>query len=188
MLKKNISILIGVAVVIIATAAYFMFIKKNEKSTSWRTDPAKVDIVVSENRHTNETLPPVNTTAVAADSVAVEQPDVKPTFFQPIEINIQASSISELADKIKGETEVILSNNPYLSPSGIKLDLQKNSFYCMINQASQKSNFVKLGLYYGPAASGCESCRAVIQKNPGSVVLASGNGNGLAGQVIGIKL
>lgn len=186
MLKKNILILIGVAVVIIAAAAYFMFTKKNDKSTSWRTDPAKVDIVVSENRHTVETLPPANTTAVAADSVAVEQPVDEPTF-QPIEINIQASSISDLANKIKGKTEVILSNNPYLSPTSIKLDLQKNSFNCVINQASQKSNFVKLGLYYGPAASGCESCKTVIQKNPGSVVLASGNGNGLVGQVIGIK-
>lgn len=187
MLKKNMPILIGIAVVIIAAAFYFIiFNKKNDKSTSWRTDPAKVDIVVSENRHTTETLPQLNTTAVAADSVAVEQPDAEP-IFQPIEINIQASSISELADKIKVKTEVVLSKNPFLSPSGVKIDLQKNSFYCIINQASQKSDFVKLGLYYGPAASGCESCRTVIQKNPGSVVLASGNGNGLVGQIIGIK-
>jgi hypothetical protein len=181
------TILIGAIVAILAIAAYFFFKSKNDKLTSWRTDPAKVDIVVSENKHDLEVKNSPKPIVVAADSVAVESIEVADEPFEPIEINLKASTVGELAEKMKRETEGLLSNDPFLSPSNIKLNLKNNSFSCIIVKSDVRTNFIKLGLYYGPANSGCESCLTVIEKNPGSIVFASAKGNGLIGQVIGLK-
>lgn len=177
-------ILIGVSVAIIATVAYFFFGSKNDKSTSWRTDPAKVDIVVSENKHEPAPTPaPVAADTAAASPAVVEVEETE----EPIEVYLEASSVNELADKIKSETEDLLSNNPYLSPSGFTLDLSTNRFSCIFTKTNKRSNLIKLGLYFGPLRSGCESCLTVMQKNPGSVVFISAKGKGLVGQVIGLK-
>lgn len=181
------TILIGAIVAILAIAAYFFFKSKNDKSTSWRTDPAKVDIVVSENKHDLDVKESPKPTVAAADSVAVSPYSVEEEAVEPLEVYLEASSVGELAGKIKSETEYLLSHNPNLSPSGITLDLRTYRFSCVFTETSKRSNFIKLGLYFGPINSGCESCQTVIQKNPGSVVFASSKGNGVIGQVIGLK-
>ena len=187
-MSQNIkTILIGAIVAIIAIAAYFFFKTKNDKLTSWRTDPAVVDIVVSDNKHDIEVNNSPKPTATAVDSVVVSPSTKEEETVEPIEVYVEASSVSELARKIKSETEDLLSSNPYLSPSGITLDLRNYRFSCVFIESSQRSNFIKLGLYFGPLNTGCESCQTVIQKNPGSVVFASSKGNGVIGQVIGLK-
>lgn len=102
------------------------------------------------------------------------------------EISVSASSLPNLSAKIKKESERILSNNPYLYPVDVQLNLASRRFSCRFEERSSPSNIIKLGLYFGPVDLGCESCSSVIQNNPGSSVFASQNDGNFDAQVIGI--
>ena len=182
---RNILIISSIALI----ALIFFFLNKSKKDTlaSWRTDPAKVDIAISNNKHDAKPLPNATPEPTTENKASVEPAPKEKTVAEPIEIQIEASNISELAEKIKMETGELLSINPYLSPANCKLDLKNYSFSYVLSEGQERKDFLKLGLYFGPTETGCESCRTVLSKNPGSVVLSSGKGNGLVGQVIGLK-
>ncbi len=102
------------------------------------------------------------------------------------EISVRGSSLPALSAKIKKESERILSNNPYLYPVDVQLNLASRRFSCRFEERSSITHIIKLGLYFGPVDVGCESCSSVMQNNPGSTVFASQNDGNFDAQVIGI--
>lgn len=85
-----------------------------------------------------------------------------------IPINIYASSINDLRDKIRNISSKYLLSGEY-TPQDLSLRISSNSFSCKFVEDS--SQFVKLSLVWGPKSTGCESCANVIAKNPGSRTL-----------------
>lgn len=97
---------------------------------------------------------------------------------------VKGKSISDLSQKIKqasGEL-MILSD---LTPVNLNLDLKKLTFKC--DFVANNSNISKIGLYFGPKSTGCESCVNVIINNPGSTVLLKGSNASFDFELIGIK-
>ena len=177
-MSKNIKpLLILLLVAIIDLICFFLYHSnsKDDIFNGWGNFPLNVGYAFLDKKGNSEI--PTNAEPVENNKAELE----------PLKIEIEASNIIELADKIKMETGEILSKNPYLNPSNCKLDLKNYSFSCELSESKDRKDFLKLGLYYGPTKSGCESCNSVMSKNPGSVVLTSGIGNDLVGQVIGLR-
>jgi hypothetical protein len=122
------------------------------------------------------------------DKAAVDTASVQAAL-QPVDVkmSVSGSDLTSLSNRIKEESARILSNNPFLYPVGVRLNLASMSFSCRFEERSAPTNLIKLGLYFGPENMGCESCGKVLQNNPGSVVLASQNQGGYDAQVIGIR-
>ena len=58
------------------------------------------------------------------------------------------------------------------------------SFSCDL--LSQKSNFTKISLAWGPVKNSCESCTNILNKNPGSQVLFETKDQSLIYKIIAI--
>lgn len=97
--------------------------------------------------------------------------------------SIKAKTISELASKIKSMSNEFMQYGD-LNPVDIKLNVNTLSFSC--NFKTQDTGFIKLGLYFGPKSTGCESCENVLNNNAGSVVVNQGISNVFAYQLIAI--
>ena len=97
--------------------------------------------------------------------------------------SIKAKSMSELAAKIKSMSTEYMQYGD-LNPIDIKLNVNTLTFSC--NFTTKDTGFIKLGLYYGPKATGCESCENVLNNNTGSKVVNQGISNLFAYQLIAI--
>lgn len=100
------------------------------------------------------------------------------------QIRIKGSSLTDLSNKLKSISEGIMKNGD-LYPIDIIFDSKRNTFSC--NFINKKSSLIKLGIYFGPKNTGCESCDNVIIKNPGSEILMDEIIGNLIIQVIAIK-
>jgi hypothetical protein len=99
-------------------------------------------------------------------------------------IAVRGTSITDLSNKIKtASSEIMILGD--LTPINIKLDFKKLTFSC--DYVSNNSNLFKMGLYFGPKSTGCESCINVIINNPGSTVLFKGSNNVFDYELIGLK-
>lgn len=99
-------------------------------------------------------------------------------------IAVRGTSITDLSNKIKtASSEIMILGD--LTPINIKLDFKKFTFSC--DYVSNNSNLFKMGLYFGPKSTGCESCINVIINNPGSTVLFKGSNNVFDYELIGLK-
>jgi len=99
-------------------------------------------------------------------------------------IAVRGTSITDLSNKIKTiSSEIMILGD--LTPINIKLDFKKLTFSC--DYVSNNSNLFKMGLYFGPKSTGCESCINVIINNPGSTVLFKGSNNVFDYELIGLK-
>ncbi len=97
---------------------------------------------------------------------------------------VKGTSISDLSQKIKqASSELMVLSD--LTPVNLNLDLKKLTFKC--DFVSNNSNISKMGLYFGPKSSGCESCINVVISNPGSTVLLKGSNGTFDYELIGIK-
>ena len=97
---------------------------------------------------------------------------------------VKGTSISDLSQKIKqASSELMILSD--LTPVNLNLDLKKLTFKC--DFVANNSNISKIGLYFGPKATGCESCVNVILSNPGSTVLLKGSNASFDYELIGIK-
>jgi len=101
------------------------------------------------------------------------------------QIKIKGSSLSDLSRKLKSTSELMM-NKGDLYPTDVVFDSKRNTFVC--NFIRRKSSFIKLGLYYGPKNTGCESCDNVIIRNPGSEIIYDEIVGNLIIQVIAIKV
>jgi hypothetical protein len=97
---------------------------------------------------------------------------------------VKGTSISDLSQKIKqASSELMVLSD--LTPVNLNLDLKKLTFKC--DFVSNNSNISKMGLYFGPKSTGCESCINVVINNPGSTVLLKGSNSIFDYELIGIK-
>lgn len=97
---------------------------------------------------------------------------------------VKGTSISDLSQKIKqASSELMILSD--LTPVNLNLDLKKLTFKC--DFVANNSNISKIGLYFGPKSTGCESCVNVIINNPGSTVLLKGSNTSFDFELIGIK-
>jgi hypothetical protein len=97
---------------------------------------------------------------------------------------VKGTSITDLSQKIKqASSELMVLSD--LTPVNLNLDLKKLTFKC--DFVSNNSNISKMGLYFGPKSSGCESCINVVINNPGSTVLLKGSNGIFDYELIGIK-
>jgi hypothetical protein len=97
---------------------------------------------------------------------------------------VKGTSISDLSQKIKqASSELMVLSD--LTPVNLNLDLKKLTFKC--DFVSNNSNMSKMGLYFGPKSTGCESCINVVINNPGSTVLLKGSNTIFDYELIGIK-
>lgn len=97
---------------------------------------------------------------------------------------VKGTSISDLSQKIKqASSELMILSD--LTPVNLNLDLKKLTFKC--DFVANNSNISKIGLYFGPRTTGCESCVNVILNNPGSTVLLKGMNASFDYELIGIK-
>lgn len=97
---------------------------------------------------------------------------------------VKGTSISDLSQKIKqASSELMVLSD--LTPVNLNLDLKKLTFTC--DFVSNNSNISKMGLYFGPKSTGCESCINVVINNPGSTVLLKGSNTIFDYELIGIK-
>jgi len=97
---------------------------------------------------------------------------------------VKGTSISDLSQKIKqASSELMILSD--LTPVNLNLDLKKLTFKC--DFVANNSNISKIGLYFGPKSTGCESCVNVIINNPGSTVLLKGSNASFDFELIGIK-
>lgn len=97
---------------------------------------------------------------------------------------VKGTSISDLSQKIKqASSELMVLSD--LTPVNLNLDLKKLTFKC--DFVSNNSNISKMGLYFGPKSTGCESCINVVINNPGSTILLKGSNSIFDYELIGIK-
>lgn len=97
---------------------------------------------------------------------------------------VKGTSISDLSNKIKqASSELMILSD--LTPVNLILDIKKLTFKC--DFVANNSNISKIGLYFGPKSTGCESCVNVVINNPGSSVLLKGSNSSFDYELIGIK-
>lgn len=184
--NKNIIVVAVLALIILVGGGYYFTRDSTEQVASTETILAP-DTTVSTPAGTPATT---KREAVATlDSAAVDSTTSVQAAPQPVaaKMSVSGSDLTSLSNRIKEESARILSNNPFLYPVGVRLNLASMSFSCRFEERSAPTNLIKLGLYFGPENMGCESCGKVLQNNPGSVVLASQNQGGYDTQVIGIR-
>jgi len=92
----------------------------------------------------------------------------------------------DLSAQIKAKSENLLSNK-YFYPEEIKIDLNQFSFQCTFIKKNTPHHIKKLGLYYGPKSTGCQSCEMVLFRNPGSTILSEKENSIFVSQIIGIS-
>jgi len=96
-----------------------------------------------------------------------ESPETKsPSFLRGF--SVIGKSFQDLSSQIRMKSEAYMVDGN-LHPVNIKLNLDTFTFSCDFVESN--TGFIKLGLYFGPKSTGCESCFNVIQKNPNSRVL-----------------
>jgi serine/threonine protein kinase len=110
----------------------------------------------------------------------------KPEEIESKTLKIQANSLIDLSAQIKAKSENMLSNK-YFHPEEIKLDLNQFTFQCTFIKKNTPHHIKKLGLYYGPKSTGCQSCEMVLFRNPGSTILAEKENSIFVSQIIGIS-
>ncbi|MFD3407085.1 serine/threonine-protein kinase [Aquirufa sp. HETE-83D] len=184
---QNKNIISGVVLVLIilsGVAYYFTNVWPDQEATSGT-------IVMSDTTLSTTDATPATTqsyTVTTKDKVPSAAKNT-PAVAQPVDerMSVSGSDLTSLSNRIKEESARILSNNPFLYPVGVRLNLASMSFSCRFEERSAPTNLIKLGLYFGPENVGCESCEKVLQNNAGSVVLASQNHGGYDAQVIGIR-
>ncbi len=183
--NKNVIVAAVLALIILAGGGYYFTRDSPEQVASAETivapdttvsTPAGVPAATQPAAVATPDISAVDTASVQA---APQSVDVK--------MSVSGSDLSSLSNRIKEESARILSNNPFLYPVGVRLNLASMSFSCRFEERSAPTNLIKLGLYFGPENVGCESCEKVLQNNAGSVVLASQNHGGYDAQVIGIR-
>lgn len=96
-------------------------------------------------------------------------------------LNLKSNSFNELSNLIRSKTSIFMGDGK-LYPININLNLIELSFKC--DFVNFNSDFIKIGLYYGPSSIGCESCESVIRKNPNSILFENGNYNNLSYSLI----
>ncbi|MEY2793072.1 MAG: hypothetical protein RJA76_1064 [Bacteroidota bacterium] len=82
--------------------------------------------------------------------------------------SVIGKSFQDLSSQLRMKSEAYMVDGN-LHPVNIKLNLDTFTFSCDFVESN--TGFIKLGLYFGPKSTGCESCFNVIQKNPNSRVL-----------------
>lgn len=82
--------------------------------------------------------------------------------------SIIGKSFQDLSNQLRMKSEAYMIDGN-LHPVNIRLNLDTFTFSCDFIESN--SGYIKLGLYFGPKSTGCESCFNVIQKNPNSRVL-----------------
>lgn len=82
--------------------------------------------------------------------------------------NVTGRNIETLRENLLRTSEEVLISGKF-TPINVKLDIKNLSASFSLDD--HPSRFSKLSLLYGPAISGCESCKNAMIKNPGSVVL-----------------
>lgn len=101
------------------------------------------------------------------NSVVEESGETKaPSFLRGF--SVIANSFQDLSNQIRMKSEAYMVDGN-LHPVNIKLNLTNFTFSCDFVESD--TGFIKIGLYFGPKSTGCESCFNVIQKNPNSRVL-----------------
>lgn len=179
--NKNVIVAAVLALIILASGEYYFTRDSSEQVASAETIMAP-DATVGTPAGTKPAA--VATPDKAAMDTASVQAAPQPV---DVKMSVSGSDLTSLSNRIKEESARILSNNPFLYPVGVRLNLASMSFSCRFEERSAPTNLIKLGLYFGPENVGCESCEKVLQNNPGSVVLASQNQGGYDAQVIGIR-
>ena len=99
------------------------------------------------------------------------------------EIRLKSKSLTELRNAVLSESYSKMFNKDY-TPQNIKFDPMSYSFSCDL--LSQKSNFTKISLAWGPVKNSCESCTNILNKNPGSQVLFETKDQSLIYKIIAI--
>jgi len=176
-------LILGIALLLVGGIYYYYFIY-NDTSTSWRTNPGNVDIVISEankDSYSEEREDDNNIKSPKQETIEEANPP------KEIYLKIKAKNLLDLNAQLKLKSEQILIDNSNLAPENLNLDLDNFTFSCKFSDKKNTNSIQKLGLYYGPIDTGCESCEAVVNKNPGSQVFLLKENNFLIAQIIGIK-
>jgi len=174
-----------------------MFVKKNKKKSESQSSGIKEEEVekidlTEEKKNTTLDEPKLNKsdnfipeTNIPNKAIYNNSPSSNVSNRKVIKgIAVRGTSITDLSNKIKTvSSEIMILGD--LTPINIKLDFKKLTFSC--DYVSNNSNLFKMGLYFGPKSSGCESCINVIINNPGSTVLFKGSNNVFDYELIGLK-
>lgn len=127
--------------------------------------PAKVDEKIDSRPDVSESNI-TSTTKQSMPKVEENTETKSPSFLRGF--SVIGKSFQDLSSQIRVKSEAYMVDGN-LHPVNIKLNLDTYTFSCDFVESN--TGFIKLGLYFGPKSTGCESCFNVIQKNPNSRVL-----------------
>lgn len=180
-----------------------MYTKKPKKKAAVAEKPAKKEVeeeekeepaveekeeivtknVESDTEETDEYIPEDNVPAGSKGTLSGSSKSKTPARIIK-GFTVKGTSISDLSLKIKqASSEMMILSD--LTPVNLNLDLKRLTFKC--DFVANNSNISKMGLYFGPKSTGCESCINVVISNPGSTVLLKGSNGVFDYEVIGIK-
>jgi hypothetical protein len=85
-----------------------------------------------------------------------------------VSLYVRGKSLKDLRDQLLKKSNSFMAGK-YYTPKNCKLKIRDFSFTCDLEP--KKSNFTKLSLVYGPKKDSCVSCKNVMSKNIGSLIV-----------------